>query len=231
MTFMPVLGPKAHAVVRIGREALRPALGERERLELLLEARIGAGAPLPPAARVPLGTAGWRIAGPFALGVALVGGLAWFQLSPKVPVLPKPLASVSPSLAAIAPTPQLPSVPAAPETASAPSSAKTPVDLPAPRARDRLAQEVALLTRATSALRAGRTAEALKVLDEHRRNFPNGVLGLERRAVRAQALCASNRVSEGRLELAQLPPQSPAAGRAKQLCDRASSPASASESQ
>src|SRR6185369_7565739 len=103
-------------------------------------------------------------------------------------------------------------------------SSKVVVELspPAPPVQDRLAEEVALLSRATSALRAGRAAEALKFLDEHQRKFPKGVLGVERRGARAQALCALKRVGEGRAELARLAPQSPAAGRAKQVCDAAS---------
>ena len=54
---------------------------------------------------------------------------------------------------------------------------------------DRLAQEVALLSRATSALRSGRPADALTALNEHQSQFPKGVLAEERRAARAQALC------------------------------------------
>jgi hypothetical protein len=61
----------------------------------------------------------------------------------------------------------------------------------------------------------------LNALDEHQRKFPNGVLNVERRAVKAQALCSLKRVSEGRAVLARLEPHSPAAARAKQLCDAA----------
>jgi hypothetical protein len=103
-------------------------------------------------------------------------------------------------------------------------SAKPPLEpkAPAQAAQDALAQEVELLTRATSELRAGRPGAALKLLDEYQRKFPDGRLAIERRAVKAQALCASKRVSEGRAELARLAPQSPAAGRARQVCDAAS---------
>jgi len=93
---------------------------------------------------------------------------------------------------------------------------------PAPSVRpaqDRLAQEVALLARATSDLHAGRAANALKVLDEYQRQFPKGLLTEERRAARAQALCALGRQSEAQAELARLAPQSPAAARAKQVCE------------
>jgi hypothetical protein len=78
---------------------------------------------------------------------------------------------------------------------------------------------VVLLSRATTALRAGRAVEALKALDEHQSRFPRGALGEERRAAKAQALCSLGRMSEGRAELARLAPESPALARAKQVCD------------
>jgi len=77
---------------------------------------------------------------------------------------------------------------------------------------------VALLSRATSALRAGRAADALTLLNEHQHKFPKGVLSEERRAAKAQALCSLGRQTEGRAELARLAPHSPAAIRAQQAC-------------
>jgi hypothetical protein len=75
-----------------------------------------------------------------------------------------------------------------------------------------------LLSRATSDLHRGNAADALKVLNEHGREFPNGLLSEERRGARAQALCLLGRTSEARAELAHLTPQSPAAARAQQVC-------------
>jgi hypothetical protein len=77
------------------------------------------------------------------------------------------------------------------------------------------------LSRATSALRAGRPAAALRTLAEHQRRFPAGALVEERSAAKAQALCLLGRVEEGRAELARLTPQSPAAATAQQVCDGA----------
>ncbi len=77
------------------------------------------------------------------------------------------------------------------------------------------------MSRATTALSAGRYADALKALDEHQREFPNGVLSQERRAAKVQALCSLGRVIEGRAQLAHLSAQSPVANRAKQVCDSA----------
>jgi hypothetical protein len=95
--------------------------------------------------------------------------------------------------------------------------------------RDRLALEVALLSRATSALSSGRFADALNALNQHQREFPNGLLSEERRAAKAQALCSLGRVAEGRSQLSHLASHSPVASRAKQVCDAASSPSTGSK--
>jgi len=87
------------------------------------------------------------------------------------------------------------------------------------RPQDRLAAEVAILSRATRDLRSGRPAEALKALDEYRRKFPKGLLSEEQRAARAQVLCALGRFDEANEKLAGLAPQSPLAVQAKQFCD------------
>jgi hypothetical protein len=81
-----------------------------------------------------------------------------------------------------------------------------------------LAEEVTLLSRATSALRSGQPNDALKSLNEHQSKFPRGLLSEERRAARAQALCALGRHSEAEREIAKLAPASPQAARARQLC-------------
>jgi hypothetical protein len=229
---MAALSSKARAVIEEARAEMRPPAGERERLEALLDTQLGAVAPAPAANYVPLPAgpaSSWRLVTSLTVGVALVGGGALWALRPNVSQNPAPLA-VSASAAPQPPAPEIVTVAPAVEaqTPSAPEPArpaKPAIEPPAPvqRSQDRLAQEVALLSRATSDLRAGRAGTALKSLDEHQRKFPNGMLVVERRAVRAQALCSLKRVSEGRAELSHLAPQSPAAGRAKQLCDAAAS--------
>jgi hypothetical protein len=97
--------------------------------------------------------------------------------------------------------------------------------------RDRLAQEVAILSRAASYLEAGRASDALRAVDEHQRKFPNGVLKEERYAARVQALCALGRRDEAAGELARLSriaPESPHVARARQSCAAAASAAPAS---
>ncbi len=221
---MAALNPKAHALVRAGREGLRPPAGERDRIEALLDARLSG---LTPAPRVepprPPRMMGWRFVPPLAIGVALFGGAAYFALRSTAVDAPAPAVTAAAPLASVSAQPAevTPVAPAGVVPEPEPPHKATVEPLP-PRADDRLAQEVALLSRAMSDLRSGRAAQALKLLDEHQRKFPKGALGVERRGAKAQALCLLNRVNEGRAELAGLAPQSPAAGRAKQVCDAAS---------
>jgi RNA polymerase sigma-70 factor (ECF subfamily) len=82
-----------------------------------------------------------------------------------------------------------------------------------------LAEEVALLSKATSALHSGQASRALNILAEHQRKFPRGALAAERRGARAQALCQLGRKEEARATLQALSPSSPLAARAKSACD------------
>lgn len=227
---MAALSSKARALIEEAHAEMRPPAGERERLEALLDARLVATPPSPagqPPALPGPAVGSWRLVTSLAVGAALVGGVAFLALQPKAsqpstqsavsapaktPLPARASADQAPSIAAQAPA--LPS----PDPALRP---KLEPQAPVQRSKDSLAREVALLSRATSDLRAGRASSALKLLDEHQRKFSNGMLAVERRAVRAQALCTLKRVSEGRAELSHLAPLSPAAGRAKQLCDAA----------
>ena len=89
------------------------------------------------------------------------------------------------------------------------------------RAADDLAQEVAILSQASSELHAGRPGDALKALEEHQRLYPAGALAEERTAARIRALCALGRVDEARSDLTRLSqstPDSPHLARARKAC-------------
>ncbi|HEY5956723.1 MAG TPA: hypothetical protein VIV60_09230 [Polyangiaceae bacterium] len=75
-------------------------------------------------------------------------------------------------------------------------------------ARDKLADEVAVLARAQAALRSGRPASALDVLNEYERKFSNGLLAEECTAARVHALCALGRTAEANAQVTQLSPKS-----------------------
>lgn len=210
------LDPNARALVEAGRRALRSHPGDRERIEAALRARLGDAA-LPPDGGVTPGatTTSWQAVTAAVVGVCVLAGVAFYALrlmpsgpdrDPR-PAPHRPIPRTAPAQAPAA-TPE----PAAPQ-------ATLPAPASSPRTRDALAREVALLSRATSELRAGHAAAALKVLADHQRRFPTGALVEERRAAKAQALCSLGRIAEGRAELARLTPHSPAAATAQHVCD------------
>lgn len=217
------LSPNARTLIEQGRSALRPSARDRDRIETALRARLGAEAlPADPGASQLVGFAGTRALLRLAVGVCVVGGgIAFLALRPSAsPPQSKHAVVAPPSVAApidVRVEPEHVPAELAPE-AQPPLAAPAPVPA-ATRKHDPLAREVALLARATQALHLGQPDKALRALDEHQRRFPNGALDEERRAARAQALCRLGRVSEGRAEQAKLQPKSPAAARARQVCE------------
>ncbi len=117
------------------------------------------------------------------------------SIEPSVEAEPAP--SVEPVAAPTLPTAPNPSARRAPPTP--PTESSSPSAPPASEA-DALREELALIGVAQSSLGAGRAEAALASLDEHARRFPSGALSLERRALRALALCAAGRRDEGRVE-------------------------------
>jgi len=85
-------------------------------------------------------------------------------------------------------------------------------------ARDNLPEEVAILSRAETALHNGKPEVALRLLAEHERKFGNGILAEERIAARLQALCALGRTAEAEAQLAHLSPKSLHGQGARKAC-------------
>ena len=215
---MSELSPQGQALLRATRAALRPQDADKARVLSSLQARLGAPPPVaaPAAAHVSRGI--WAAA---AAAVVGVGGVVALGLSgdPAPSNLPAPAAVVAPTEL---PTPAVADVkpPTAPAVEPLPEPAAVAPSAPA-RVRDRLAEEVAILSQAAKDLRAGRAAAALSALNEHQRRFPSGALTLERRAARAEALCSLGRMPEARAELGALTrsaPQSPLTIRAQERC-------------
>jgi hypothetical protein len=69
---------------------------------------------------------------------------------------------------------------------------------PAEEKEDLVAEEVALLGEARTALGAGEANKAIKLLARHRKRFPNGLLANERDVSWITALCVLGRVDEAR---------------------------------
>jgi len=212
------LSPRARDLLRSSVKPSTPA--DRARIKDALRARLGSTA-LPPAqpAALPLQSRS-PVISRGVVGVALIGG-ALFLIGHHALHHAAPAPAQSPPSAAISSVPALPVAPVE-SVAVAPVSSAPVLESAAASFRpapDRLAQEVALLERATSALRAGRAENALKILDDYQRRFPSGLLAPERAAARAQALCLLGRQNEAQVELGRLPASSTSAARAKRACE------------
>jgi hypothetical protein len=231
MPSMSSLSPQGRALLEGARRALRPAAAARERVASALRVRLGQEV-LEPDLSSGLSSGTVALVVPMAMAATcLLGGallLGW-GLRGSAPVRTDPMprttldaaansASASDEPARVAPPRQ-----AAPRAPDATRPRQVVL-----RTGDRLAQEVSLLSRATSALKAGHPNHALKAVDAHEQRFPQGLLEQERRAAKAQALCLLGRVAKGRAELSHLASESPTASRAREVCDGASSRAALS---
>lgn len=248
MILIATLGPRATAVLDAARSALRATDADRERVRAALRARLGPSAlPLESVVlrashfRARARRSGWRFVSP-VVGMLVLGAALSFAIrpapSPIVEQKAKPRITEvigSGAMSARGAENSAPSAEQPPPPVAIASSSVLPVhasiNLALPRRKpDQLPLEVALLSRATSALSSGRAGEALKILNEHQRTFPNGLLSTERRAAKGQALCLLGRVAEGRAELAGLASQPLAENRVKLVCDAAEAPADTNSS-
>ncbi len=210
---MSDLSPKAQALVSSGRAALLPSGEDRERVLGVLRARLAAPVP----AIAPRGL--WVAASAAVIGAGVAAALSLSPSNAPTPTLASSRLALPAVPASVPARPEaavLASAGPATETQAAASLAPS-----AKRAPDRLAEEVAILSQAAKDLRAGRASEALRGLSDHQRRFPTGLLAIERRAARAEALCSLGRFSEADAELAALrraAPSSPLRVRAEQRC-------------
>jgi hypothetical protein len=141
------------------------------------------------------------------------------QLEP-APVLPAPV---------VAPAPVVEPAPSAPE---APRPARRASDKRAPAAASpepprselsadpgALAAELALLSRAQTALRTGKPREALELVREHEQRFARGSLSQERLGIAALSRCAlGDDGAEVVRELSAAAPNSPMLQRVREAC-------------
>ena len=221
---MSRLTPKAEKLVRAGRAALRPSDADRARIFQALLPQVGVdpgidggnAPPTPPAAATPILAKTLTV----LVGLVVVGGGLLFALRSAPPSAMTAVAAPTPPAAAPVP------VDDARQGADVLVPQPPPIKKPSvgSRASDSLAREVAILSRASADLHAGRPVAALAALAEHQRRFPTGVLALERSAARVQALCALGRTKEARVELERLSrtaPSSPHEARARKACESA----------
>ena len=227
---MKDLSPLAQQLVNVGRNAGAPTSADKERIREVLQQRLAAlpepqspGEPSPAVSAAP--GAPWALIAGATVAVGVIAGIVSLSMTTDKDAPPpaRPESSGAPVSVAAPPAPaprsEAPPVPASTAVATEPAApAPTVKGSSETRSKNRLAEEVALLSRATSALHAGRAQEALRALAEHQRKFPRGSLTVERVAARAQALCQLGRKVEAERELARLSPTSPQAVRARRAC-------------
>lgn len=213
---MTDMSPQLRSLVTATKAANLPSEAARMRVLQALEVNLGHSAILESGSTIVAATgptAIIKVAALSAVGIALLGGAAWLQWG----------ASKQPSTQPVQVTAAL-SAAAEPMDRSNPIASVTVEDLPfaaEPKAnahgtpnsskgrnRDRLAEEVAVISRAQGEIAAARLDSALRLLDEHERKFPNGILTEERIAARVQALCALGRTTEATAQLNRLSPRS-----------------------
>lgn len=219
---MAELSVRARELTRAGRNLGCPTLVDRVRIEHALRVRFGSAVlPLAAGGMAVAGRAPWQLSSTVAtsaaafVGASVMCGIVFsaYRKSEPLRAHATPTAAISTNAAPTEQTNALLSPSAQPP--SAPSTQTSPARR---TASDRLAKEVALLGRATSSLHAGHPEEALKALDDYRREFPHGLLTEELHAARVQALCQLGRRAEARVALGELKPDSLAAARAEQIC-------------
>jgi hypothetical protein len=149
---------------------------------------------------------GWKqgLFGKIVIGLACLGAVGLLALLLDRRPAPAPAPALQPSAvpadsAPAADPPRVPLTPASAATqaepsppASTPASVARPAAVPSAPART-LAEEVASLDRARSALSSGGAAAALAELNRHDKEFPRGALSIEAMVLRIEVLSRSNR--------------------------------------
>jgi len=217
---MASLSLEAQELARATRLALKPSADDRARVFEALLLKLGGG-PLGAGPRAPEAARGILVKATAVLvGLGVAGGALHLASRPE-PESPK--TRVIPPHQPAAASPPAPVEDLSDKTVPEPPLAEVPPKRAPLRVRttDNLAQEVAILSQASSDLHAGRPVDALKALEEHQRRFPTGALAEERTAARIRALCALGRVNEAQTDLTMLSrsiPDSPHLARARKVC-------------
>lgn len=206
------LSPETEEILRRAREERMPSSHKR-RLKGVVLARIAfTGTATLAAGQATAKVGSLSLAGFAAktvVGVALLGSLgAGGYLALRPARQPAPV-STAPALAPRVEAPPVEVVVEEPVAVEAPVAVPAPAPRrkpaarhaapPAPPASD-LAEETRLLRDADRALRAGNTAKAISLLDEHAARFPKGALAPERAAERLIVSCELGVADQRRVE-------------------------------
>jgi hypothetical protein len=194
------LGPDARRLVDLARKARTPGEGDKLRIAERLAVPLAAGAAIGTAAGAAkagasssifasLGAKVAAVVGASAVAAALVVSQVDTTPTPApTPTAPaKPAPAVAPQPEAVAPEAPPESAPVTPESLA--PAKPTPTAAPSVKPADELAQEAALLHEAQAAWRAGQSAQALQLANQHAQRFPRSQLANERDVLRVLSLC------------------------------------------
>lgn len=201
------LNPDVRKLVDLARRARTPDAGDKrrvaERLAVPLATGAAVGTATAAAKAAGLGALGAKLGAVVAVAVAVSAVVVTQRAREPLATPPSQAASGSaaapplPSATVLAPQPSV--VPPLPASAAAPRARSSP---PAPSrsltSASELEEEAALLHRAQSAWRAGESARALQLANEHAQRFPRSQLTNERDVLRVLSLCKLGRVESAK---------------------------------
>jgi hypothetical protein len=231
---MSQLSPELRQLVLAGKRAGLPTEADSARVLETLRARlcdaavVGAGTAQVAARFASSGLA--QVSAISLAGLALLGGFLFVTArnhrAASGGSILAPSEAATSTFVVLASGAATPGAPASPEpqangtlTASKPTADRVEArPVASHHAKDKLAEEVALLSRAEAALHSGKPMVALEVLNEHEHKFRDGLLAEERTAARVQALCALGRTAEADTQLARLSPKSLHGAQSRQAC-------------
>lgn len=233
---MSDLSPELREFVAACKNVSQPTEADLERVRAALQLRLGdAGITSQTAATSNTAQVLFGKVSAIALAGLIVLGSLWFLTARAHRPAPSESNAAPSAAAAIkdgtasAPGATSPSAtgstpPEAGEVAAGPKPTLFNLDARPRHVRDRLEEEIALLSSAETALHSGNAAVALEVLNEHERKFRHGQLVQERIAARVRALCALGRTAEADAQLAQLSPKSPYGKQSRKACGSSVAP-------
>jgi len=208
------LNPDARRLVDLAREARTPDAEDKLRIAERLAISLAGSAAVvttvsagqAAAGTTLLGGVGAKIAALLAVG-ALGAAVVVGQLEPERPPSVTPIRQTSGAESAPE-SPRPTAVIDAPDPAAAETSAETePKRLTVghgSKPSDDLGQEAALLHLAQSAWRAGQSARALQLANQHARRFPRSQLANERDVLRVLSLCKLGQIQAAKQVAARL---------------------------
>jgi len=202
------LSPEVQRLVNLARKARTPGEEDKLRIAERLAVPLAAGAALGSAAGAAKAATGASV---FAgLGVKIAAAVAVSAVAAAVVVgqLDSKRAPEVPSAAVHKPQPAQPAA-STPSTTEAPTTDQavepqpsepaapqkpTPPSTRSANPAHEMEEEAALLHQAQSAWRAGQSAQALQLANQHAQRFPHSQLGNERDVLRVLSLCKLGQV-------------------------------------